>query len=79
MLLSKQNNAPFVMKILEAGFNPYFSGCFSLSVSVDSITIGGNACFNPYFSGCFSLSFPKYAHSGREIAVSILIFLDASL
>ena len=36
------------------GFNPYFSGCFSLSscsVSSQYHVFG----FNPYFSGCFSL------------------------
>ena len=37
-------------------FNPYFSGCFSLSLLCLFLSVRPDLCFNPYFSGCFSLS-----------------------
>ena len=62
----------------DAGFNPYFSGCFSLSLR--RIVVGVDpAGFNPYFSGCFSLRLWLLQVLPLPQAVSILIFLDASL
>ena len=57
MLLSKQAVLRSCPRYSAIGFNPYFSGCFSLrcvwSAGAAPISAGG---FNPYFSGCFSLS-----------------------
>ena len=38
------------------GFNPYFSGCFSLRSGIYASEQTCSSGFNPYFSGCFSLS-----------------------
>ena len=60
------------------GFNPYFSGCFSLS-SHQHLKSCIQESFNPYFSGCFSLRIPARQPHQPHGVVSILIFLDASL
>ena len=41
-------------------FNPYFSGCFSLSFVYSNIGFT-HYSFNPYFSGCFSLRLALHA------------------
>ena len=58
MLLSK-NNTPIIKKNTGSGFNPYFSGCFSLSRNANPDNQWYQGSFNPYFSGCFSL---RYCH-----------------
>ena len=54
MLLSKLESVAVTAGSTPTSFNPYFSGCFSLSSGRGS-SPGQIHCFNPYFSGCFSL------------------------
>ena len=50
------------------GFNPYFSGCFSLRrMSPGNATDMHIHSFNPYFSGCFSLRLDDYACGGDDM------------
>ena len=56
MLLSKPDGVCGLLQLVGVdGFNPYFSGCFSLSVSRAPDAGRREPGFNPYFSGCFSL------------------------
>ena len=55
MLLSKLMISICVRYLLFVSFNPYFSGCFSLSIQNIKSKITRTSSFNPYFSGCFSL------------------------
>ena len=56
MLLSKLDLLVYLGGIRGRSFNPYFSGCFSLSVLMQHLHCYRSISFNPYFSGCFSLS-----------------------
>ena len=73
MLLSKLPAAP-PFPAFPMCFNPYFSGCFSLSLSRCIYVWLDLCCFNPYFSGCFSLSVLVYETLPKNVKFQSLFF-----
>ena len=74
MLLSKKvvydgNRDEFYL-----GFNPYFSGCFSLSPNIRISVRRCQKSFNPYFSGCFSLRVRNTLRRSTEGVFQSLFF-----
>ena len=68
MLLSKHLVGPGGTSSTSVGFNPYFSGCFSLSYLLIVLLVLLVMCFNPYFSGCFSLRYRTKSSTDARIA-----------
>ena len=62
-----------MLRQMGLSFNPYFSGCFSLSTIQEHIQTM-EQCFNPYFSGCFSLSCRTTSTSNRPNWFQSLFF-----
>ena len=77
MLLSKSAAAPQPSQ--QHGFNPYFSGCFSLRISLTAVVFVAEMFQSLFFWMLLSKPICARRPHPWTRAVSILIFLDASL
>ena len=77
MLLSKKDDVELLYDN-DTRFNPYFSGCFSLSTTATAAARPATRFQSLFFWMLLSKALEE-AFSNVTFVVSILIFLDASL